>query len=118
MDGLVVHRHDAGPSGPALDIHQIQFTETRHHQIKDTDRNGLSGCRHTTDIYALSADYDRNAPLTNAFFATVQNMLHWAITGKIAAEIIYASADVTKIYMGLTTWKHVPDGIALKSESY
>ena len=37
-----------------------------------------------TDIYALSADYDRNAPITNAFFATVQNKLHWAITGKTA----------------------------------
>lgn len=42
-----------------------------------------------TDIYALSADYDRNAPLTKEFFATVQNKLHWAITGKTAAEIIY-----------------------------
>ena len=42
-----------------------------------------------TDIYALSADYDRNAPLTKEFFATVQNKLHWAITGKTAAEISY-----------------------------
>ena len=42
-----------------------------------------------TDIYALSADYDKNAPVTQEFFATVQNKLHWAITGKTAAEIIY-----------------------------
>ena len=41
-----------------------------------------------TDIYTLSADYDRNAPITKGFFATVQNKLHWAITGKTAAEII------------------------------
>lgn len=42
-----------------------------------------------TDIYALSVDYDRQTPLTKDFFATVQNKLHWAITGKTAAEIIY-----------------------------
>ena len=42
-----------------------------------------------TDIYALAADYDKNAPVTKEFFATVQNKLHWAITGKTAAEIIY-----------------------------
>jgi hypothetical protein len=44
-----------------------------------------------TDIYALSADYDKNSPITKEFFATVQNKLHWAITGKTAAEIIYDS---------------------------
>jgi len=59
-----------------------------------------------TDIFALSADYDKNAPITKEFFATVQNKLHWAIAGKTAAEIIYDSADATKIYMGLTNWKH------------
>jgi len=69
-----------------------------------------------TDIYALSADYDKNAPITKDFFATVQNKLHWAITGKTAAEIIYDSADATKIYMGLTSWKHAPDDKILKSD--
>jgi hypothetical protein len=69
-----------------------------------------------TDIYALSADYDKNAPITKEFFATVQNKLHWAITGKTAAEIIYASADANKIYMGLTNWKHAPEGKILKSD--
>lgn len=69
-----------------------------------------------TDIYALSVDYDKNAPITKEFFSTVQNKLHWAITGKTAAEIIYASADATKIYMGLTNWKHAPDGKILKSD--
>ncbi len=44
-----------------------------------------------TDIYALSADYDKESPLTKDFFSTVQNKLHWAITGKTAAEIIYTS---------------------------
>ncbi len=69
-----------------------------------------------TDIYALAADYDINAPVTNDFFTTVQNKLHWAITGKTAAEIIYDSADATKIHMGLTGWKHAPDGKILKSD--
>jgi hypothetical protein len=53
-----------------------------------------------TDIYALSIDYDNADTLTKDFFATVQNKLHWAITGKTAAEIIYYSADATKLYMG------------------
>jgi hypothetical protein len=69
-----------------------------------------------TDIYALAADYDKNAPITKDFFANVQNKLHWAITGKTAAEIIYDSADATKIYMGLTSWKQAPNGKILKSD--
>ncbi|CAD6494351.1 MAG: Virulence protein RhuM family protein [Candidatus Argoarchaeum ethanivorans] len=69
-----------------------------------------------TDIYALAADYDKNAPVTKDFFATVQNKLHWAITGKTAAEIIYDSADAKKMYMGLTNWKRAPDGKIIKSD--
>jgi hypothetical protein len=70
-----------------------------------------------TDIYALSVDYSADAPLTKEFFATVQNKLHWAITGQTAAELIYKSADATKIYMGLTTWKRAPGGKILKSDA-
>jgi len=69
-----------------------------------------------TDIYALSADYDSKAEITKHFFASVQNKLHWAITGKTAAEIIYSEADAKKIYMGLKTWKHAPSGKILKSD--
>lgn len=69
-----------------------------------------------TDIYALSADYDSKDDITQQFFATVQNKLHWAITGKTAAEIIYSEADAAKIYMGLKTWKHAPNGKILKSD--
>jgi len=69
-----------------------------------------------TDIYTLSADYDKNAPLTLEFYATVQNKMHWAICGKTAAEIIYSEADASKIYMGLKTWKNAPDGKILKSD--
>jgi len=69
-----------------------------------------------TDIYALSADYDSQNEITKHFFATVQNKLHWAITGKTAAEIIYSKADATKIFMGLKTWKQAPKGKILKSD--
>ena len=69
-----------------------------------------------TDIYALSIDYRADAPITREFFATVQNKLHWAITGQTAAEMIYTTADAKKIHMGLATWKHAPDGKILKSD--
>lgn len=70
-----------------------------------------------TDLYALSADYDNKAPVTKSFFATVQNKLHWAITGKTAAEIIYSEADAKKAFMGLKTWKGAPKKKILKSDT-
>ena len=71
-----------------------------------------------TDIYAqCSVDYDPGAPITKEFYAIVQNKLHWAITGKTAAEIIYSTADARKIHMGLATWKNAPDGKILKSDT-
>jgi hypothetical protein len=69
-----------------------------------------------TDIYALSVDYNPKAETTREFFASVQNKLHWAITGKTAAEIIYSEADASKIFMGLKTWKEAPRGKILKSD--
>ncbi|MBS1736005.1 MAG: virulence RhuM family protein [Bacteroidetes bacterium] len=69
-----------------------------------------------TDLYALSADYNKDAATTQDFFASVQNKLHWAITGKTAAELIYTEADATKIYMGLKTWKAAPHGKIIKSD--
>ncbi|MBU1373608.1 MAG: virulence RhuM family protein [Bacteroidetes bacterium] len=69
-----------------------------------------------TDIYALSIDYIKSSKQTHQFFAQVQNKLHWAITGKTAAETIYTEADATKLNMGLQTWKYAPDGKILKSD--
>ena len=66
--------------------------------------------RKITDICALSADSDKNAPITEEFFAAAQNKLHWAITGKTAAEIVYDSADAEKMHMGPTSRKQAPDG--------
>ncbi len=58
-----------------------------------------------TDIYATSIDYDPTQPFSIEFFQTVQNKLHWAITGQTAAEIIHARVDATKPHMGLTNWR-------------
>ena len=70
-----------------------------------------------TDIYEqCSIDYDPQAEITKTFFATVQNKLHWAVTGQTAAEIIAGRADATKPSMGLTTWKNAPHGKILKSD--
>lgn len=64
-----------------------------------------------TDIYAAcSADYDPKNDITKQFYATVQNKLHFAITGRTAAEIISERADGAKPNMGLTTWKNAPKG--------
>ena len=86
-----------------VEIREIRASERRFYQK-------------ITDLYALAIDYDKDSPTTRDFFATVQNKLHWAITGKTAAEIIYESADATKPNMGLTTWKKSPDGKILKSD--
>lgn len=70
-----------------------------------------------TDIYAqASIDYDAHAPITQKFYKTVQNKLHWAITGNTAAEIISQRANAELPYMGLKTWKNAPDGKILKSD--
>lgn len=70
-----------------------------------------------TDIYAeCSTDYDKNSPTTHDFYAMIQNRFHYAITGQTAAEIIYTKSDHTRKNMGLTTWKHAPDGRVLKSD--
>ena len=64
-----------------------------------------------TDIFAeCSIDYDKDSPVTQEFYAMVQNKFHYAITGQTAAEIVYTRADPTKEHMGLTTWKNAPDG--------
>ena len=70
-----------------------------------------------TDIYAqCSIDYDRHSDGATRFYATVQNKLHWAITGQTAAEIIAGRADSSQPNMGLTTWKKAPEGRIIKSD--
>ncbi len=70
-----------------------------------------------TDIYEqCSIDYKQDAEITETFFKTVQNKLHWAITGKTAAQIISERVSSTKPNMGLQTWKNAPKGKILKTD--
>ncbi len=68
------------------------------------------------DIYATSIDYDAKAEITQNFYATVQNKLHWAIHGHTAAELIQERADAATVHMGLTTWKNAPHGAIRKAD--
>jgi hypothetical protein len=69
------------------------------------------------DIYEqCSIDYHKEAEITQTFFKTVQNKLHWAMTGKTAAQIISERASSTKPNMGLQTWKNAPKGKILKTD--
>ena len=63
-----------------------------------------------------SYDYDKRSETTKAFYAFVQNKLHYAVTGKTAAELIYERADKESPTMGLTTWKAGPEGKILKRD--
>jgi len=70
-----------------------------------------------TDIYEqCSIDYKKDAEITQTFFKTVQNKLHWATTGKTAAQIVKERASSAKPNMGLQTWKNAPTGKILKSD--
>ena len=70
-----------------------------------------------TDIFEnCSSDYSKNSKEAFTFFKIVQNKLHFAITGKTAAELIMKRVDSSKPHMGLTTWKKSPDGKILKSD--
>ena len=66
------------------------------------------------DIYATSVDYTPDAELSQQFFATVQNKMHWATHGHTAAEVIHERADATKPFMGMQTTR--PGGIVRKED--
>ena len=70
-----------------------------------------------TDIYATSIDYDASAELTQLFFQTVQNKMHWAAHGHTAAEVVKERADSARPNMGLTTWKNAPTGPVRKADA-
>lgn len=83
-------------------IKEIRLSERRQYQK-------------ITDLFeATSIDYNKDSDEAYTFFKIVQNKLHYAITGKTAAELIYERVDSEKIHMGLTTWKNSPDGKIMK----
>lgn len=85
------------------EIREIRLSERRFYQK-------------VTDIYATATDYDRDAPVTKNFFATVQNKLHYAVHGHTAAELIRDRASAGKPHMGLTTWAKGPEGKVLAGD--
>lgn len=86
-------------------------------KIRDIRSSERRFYQQITDIYAeCSIDYDYDSEITKEFFATVQNKLHWAITGQTAAEIIVSRANHEKEKMGLTNWKNSPEGKIRKSD--
>lgn len=85
-------------------IREIRLSERRYYQK-------------ITDIYSeCSSDYDKDSETTRTFFKIVQNTMHYAVSHKTAAEIIYERADAERPHMGLTTWKNAPDGRVVKSD--
>jgi len=85
----------------------FDYFEELLRRIQDIRTSEKRFYRKITDIYATSVDYDPTAEMSIMFFQTVQNKLHWAVTGKTAAEIISTRADSEKPNMGLTNWRGV-----------
>ena len=85
------------------EIREIRLSERRFYQK-------------VTDIYATSVDYNKDAPTTKRFFATVQNKLHYAVHGHTAAELIASRAKADQTHMGMTAWEGSPDGKILPSD--
>ena len=93
------------------------YFEEQLARIRDIRSSERRFYQKITDIYAqCSADYDPNEEITRQFFATVQNKLHWAITGQTAAEIIHGRVNSKRANMGLTNWGNSPKGAIRKTD--
>lgn len=93
------------------------YFEEQLARIRDIRSSERRFYQKITDIYAAcSVDYDLNTEITKNFFATVQNKLHFAITGQTAAEIIHNRVSSKKNNLGLTTWKNAPEGVIRKTD--
>ncbi len=93
-----------------------RFFDDLLEEIRDIRASERMAYQKITDIYATSIDYSAKAEDTKMFFATVQNKLHFAITGQTAAEIVAKRADSTKPNMGLTSWRKSPKGKIMPSD--
>jgi hypothetical protein len=94
------------------------YFEEQLARIRDIRSSERRFYQKITDIYSqCSADYDVNEKTTKDFFATVQNKLHWAITGQTAAELIASRVNSAKENMGLTNWKNAPKGAIRKTDA-
>lgn len=87
-----------------------KYFEEQLERIREIRMSERKFYQKITDIYATSIDYDKTAKATIRFFTSVQNKLHYAVSGNTAAEIIYNRADSKKEHMGLTSWQGAPNG--------
>lgn len=85
------------------EIREIRLSERRFYQK-------------ITDIYATALDYNKDAVITNEFFAKVQNKLHYAVHSHTAAELIMSRANAEREHMGLTSWEKIPVGKIVKTD--
>ena len=93
-----------------------QYFKELRERIKDIRTSEKMLYQQLKDIYALSADYNHDKLITIMFFATVQNKVHYAITGQTSAELIKSRADSTKEHMNLQTWDNMAKGDITKSD--
>jgi len=94
-----------------------RYFEELYEEIKDIRTSERRIYQKITDIYATAIDYSPKAFESKEFFATVQNKLHFAITGKTAAEIITDRVNSKKEKMGLTSWRRSPQGKIMPSDT-
>ncbi len=98
------------------DIFWKKYFEELLERIRDIRTSERIFYQKLTDLYSLSADYDKDSETTKQFFATIQNKLHFAISWNTAAEIIYDRVDSEKENMWLTNWKDSPKWKIMKSD--
>ena len=97
--------HDASLKNPRGLGNSPEYFHDQTRRLQDIRTSERRFYQKITDIYATSVDYDSSHELTQAFFATVQNKVHYAVHGQTAAELIAARADSSQPNMGLTTWQ-------------
>lgn len=100
-------------NGSFLDENYFDELLQEIREIRISERNFY---QKITDIYSTSLDYNSKSPLTQEFFKTVQNKMHYATHGNTAAEVIVERANHDKVHMGLTNWKNSPNGKIMVSD--
>lgn len=94
----------------------VDYFEQLLEEIREIRLSERNFYQKLTDIYATAIDYNRDAPATREFFKKVQNKMHYAVHGHMAAELIVERANADKEHMGLTTWAKAPDGKIIRSD--
>lgn len=100
-------------NGTFLDENYFDELLQEIREIRISERNFY---QKITDIYSTSLDYNSTSPVTQDFFRTVQNKMHYATHGNTAAEVIVERANHTKEHMGLTNWRNYPNGKIMTSD--